>query len=157
MASDKRERFNVSMILEGHEVKVSTRFTCSTRAGQGAAYLNSGEIDKRTGVEMGIGCLFAALFQAQEGASEEEIEDCLSASHRTWEHYAELARSRFKGRSAREATVKREAVDAIPDEDLSCSELEGDDKEPIEAIAKLNGSATSRVCATDEDLSNEEL
>ena len=145
------------MTLEGHEINVSTRFTCTTRAGQGAKYLNSGEIDKRSGVEVAIACLFSALFQAQEGASEEEIEECLSASYRTWEHYAELARSRFKGRSVR--GEKSTKIKALPKAELETDYVNLD--EPIEPSIKpaeqTSDGLDSWESATDENLDDEEI
>jgi hypothetical protein len=111
----RRHRFNVSLNLEGHEINISTRFSDSTRAGRAAGYLNSGEIDKRTGVEIAIACLFAPLREAQEGATRKEIEQSIATSQALWEGYMNLARLRCKGSSSQaESTTKLPQAKAKP-------------------------------------------
>jgi hypothetical protein len=113
----RRHRVKVSMNLDGQNLEVSTRFSETTRAGRAAKYLNSGEIDPRTGVEISIACLFTPLEDAQEGATEDEVEQSIAVSEAQWEHYMQMARSRSKGRSTkREATAKLPQADAYPAE-----------------------------------------
>jgi hypothetical protein len=101
----KRYPIAVSMDLDGQLFEISTRFSDTTRAGQGAKYLCSGEIDKRTGVEVAIACLFAPLNEVQEGANEDEIEQAIDDSRTAFEHYMCLARMRCKGRSRQKGAV----------------------------------------------------
>ena len=116
----KRPRLNAQMNFEGHDIEVSKRFSESTRAGQGAGYLNSGEIDKSTGIEIAIACLFAPIRLAQEGATEDEIKDTIAASRTSFEHYMNLAHMRCKGRSSeRGATAKLQPTEATPVEQTS--------------------------------------
>lgn len=113
----RRHRVKVSMNLDGQNLEVSTRFSETTRAGRAAKYLNSGEIDPRTGVEISIACLFTPLEDAQAGANEDEVEQSIAVSQAQWEHYMQMARSRCKGRSIkREATAKLQPSEAHPTE-----------------------------------------
>jgi hypothetical protein len=113
----RRHRFNVSLNLEGHPIEVSTRFSETTRAGRAAGYLSSGEIDRRSGVEVAITCLFAPLREAQEGATEDEIEQSIAISQAQWVLYMDMARNRCRGRSGkRGATTKLQSADAQPSE-----------------------------------------
>jgi hypothetical protein len=103
----RRHRLKASMNLDGQTLEVSTRFSETTRAGRAAGYLNSGEIDQRTGIEIAIACLFAPLREAQEGANEEEIEDSIAESQTQWEHYMQMALSRCRGRSDKRKTTAK--------------------------------------------------
>jgi hypothetical protein len=131
----RRHRFNVSLNLEGHPIEVSTRFSETTRAGRAAGYLSSGEIDRRSGVEVAITCLFAPLREAQEGATEDEVEQSIAISQAQWELYMGMARNRCRCRSGtRGAIAKLQSTDAHPAEIIpesfsgkSASQLSGVD------------------------------
>lgn len=142
----RRHRFNVSLNLEGHQLDVSTRFSETTRAGRAAGYLSSGEIDRRSGVEVAITCLFAPLREAQEGATEDEIEQSIAISQAQWELYMDMARNRCRCRSGkRGATANLQPAEAQSAESIS---------EPSSA------KPTSQLSETDPedlDLENEVL
>ncbi len=116
----RRHRFNVSLNLEGHQLDLSTRFSETTRAGKGAGYLGSGEIDRRSGVEVAIASFFAPLREAQEGATEDEVEQSIAVSYAQWEHYMNLARLRCRGRASRRGSIaKLQPSDAQPTEKVT--------------------------------------
>ncbi|NJO94388.1 MAG: hypothetical protein HC820_08725 [Hydrococcus sp. RM1_1_31] len=77
-----------------YRLKLDTKFIESIPAGQAAKFLNSGEIDLRTGVEIAIACLFAPLGAAIDGASLSEVERLIAISHTQMETYFALARGR---------------------------------------------------------------
>jgi hypothetical protein len=142
----RRHRFNVSLNLEGHPIEVSTRFSETTRAGRAAGYLSSGEIDRRSGVEVAITCLFAPLREAQEGATEDEVEESIAISQAQWELYMDMARNRCRcGSSRRGAIVKLQPTEA----------------QSVESVSDLSSAKpTSQLSETDPedlDLENEVL
>jgi hypothetical protein len=113
----RRHRFNVSLNLEGHQLDFSTRFSETTRAGKGAAYLGSGEIDRRSGVEVAIASFFAPLHEAQEGATEDELEESIDASYAQLGHYMNMARNRCRRRSGKRGVIaKLQPSEAHPTE-----------------------------------------
>ncbi len=75
-------------------LKIDTTFVETKPAGLGAKYLNSGEIDTRAGIEIAIGCLFAALGAAECGASRKKIENLSAIARTQLEVYLSLALTR---------------------------------------------------------------
>jgi hypothetical protein len=80
-------------------LKIKTSFSEVKPAGQAAKYLNSGEIDVRSGMEISLGCVFAPLGAATNGASCQEVEKMIARSRTQFEIYMDLARSRCQGNS----------------------------------------------------------
>ena len=156
-ARAKRYRIKVSMNLGGHQLTISTRFAGDTRAGQGAKYLCSGEIDQRSGVEIAIACIFAPLNEVQEGATEDEVEQAIDDSMTAFEHYMSLARVRCKRRSRqRGASAKLQPTEVAPVKQIPEQSKEmtprlvtnADDDEPV-SIER--GSLSSSPGADDND------
>jgi len=77
-----------------YPLKIDTTFRETKPAGLAAKYLNSGEIEPRTGVEIAISCLFAPLGAATNGASRQEVEAIVAASRTQFEVFCALALSR---------------------------------------------------------------
>ena len=75
-------------------LQIKTSFSEGKPAGQGAKYLNSGEIDVRCGIEIALGCVFAPLGAAANGASYQEVERMVARSRTQFEIYMNLALSR---------------------------------------------------------------
>jgi hypothetical protein len=105
-SNPKRQRF-----------KISTSFVESKRGGKGAGYLNLGEIDPRTGVEIALGCVFAPLWDAIQGAQEDDVEESIAQSFTQLTHYTELARTRCK------ASTKRISDTRLPEKAAAVGEM----------------------------------
>ena len=95
-------------------LKLNTTFIENKPAGLAAKYLNSGEIDVRTGIEIAIGCLFAPLGAAISGSNRKEVDALIQTSRTQFEIYLSLALSRCHNELIEDKTVSvREDNSAI--------------------------------------------
>jgi ABC-type arginine transport system permease subunit len=113
-----------------YRLKLDTKFIESIPAGQAAKFLNSGEIDLRTGVEIAIACLFAPLGAAIDGATQSEVERLIAISHTQMETYFALALSRCQNNFSmnvpevsRHALQKSSVLPLVSNNDNSVLEL----------------------------------
>ena len=150
----KRHRMEVDLNMEGHEVKIVTRFSDSTRAGRAACYLNSGEVDKRIALEVALTCVFAPLREAQEGATPDELEESISQSQAVWDGYMNLARQRCKGSSRSKAMAERSPVVVTATEQRT----EAEDELPLVVEKDFEGDANdTEDTEPDINLDKEEI
>ena len=133
-------------------VKVDTMFVVTGAAGKGARYLKSGEIEVRDGIKLAVGCFFAPLGAAIDGASRQEVEQISQRSRAQLETYINLALNRCEESETVSSTV--------PTQVLNGNRLKAKGVQSLETIESVTSrerelnSLAARVLAQDEEENN---